>query len=283
MPSPRRKLISLTVIGRDRTGVIAGFTNLLFQEGANIEALEEQVQSGMFSMTLQASWPASRYNGTALRKKTTALAKQFGMELTLRELSARQRPRMAILATRETHCLEALLKARLPCEPCVIIGSYPDLGPLAKKAKLPFVYVPWTKRAKAEERVLKLAAQYDVDFIVLARFMRILSPNFVWRWKHRIINIHPSLLPSFPGASAYRQAYETGVRVAGVTAHFVTPNLDEGPILTQESFRIPSTWSLGQIVARGQRAESKALTDAVRLFLRHRFDVYWGKVHPRPN
>lgn len=283
MPSTSRKLLALTVIGQDRTGVIARFTNLLFLAGANIEALEEQVQSGLFSMTLQASWPAAKFDLPALRKQCRALAKELGMDLTLRELHTHRRPRMAILVTRETHCLEALLKARLACEPCVIIGSYPDLEPLAKQAKVPFVHVPWGDRAKAEARVRELCEQYEVDFIVLARFMRILSPDFVWRWKNRIINIHPSLLPAFAGANAYRQAYETGVRVIGVTAHFVTPNLDEGPILTQECFRVPSTWSLKQIVARGQKAECKALTDAVRQFLKHRFDVYWGKVHPRPS
>ncbi len=109
--------------------------------------------------------------------------------------------------------------------------------------------------------------------------MKILSPNFVWRWKNKIINIHPSLLPAFPGANAYRQAYERGVKVVGVTAHFVTPNLDEGPIIAQESLRVKSNEPLAAIIKRGQALETKCLLSAVRAFLSRRLDVHWGRVY----
>jgi formyltetrahydrofolate deformylase len=114
---------------------------------------------------------------------------------------------------------------------------------------------------------------------VLARFMKILSPNFVWRWKNKIINIHPSLLPAFPGANAYRQAYERGVKVIGVTAHFVTPNLDEGPIIAQEALRVKPREPLASIVRRGQALETKCVLRAVRTFLTRRLDVHWGRVY----
>ena len=108
--------------------------------------------------------------------------------------------------------------------------------------------------------------------------MKILSPNFVWRYKNKIINIHPSLLPSFPGPQAYRQAYEQGVKIAGVTAHFVSMRLDEGPILAQGSFAITHGMTLKDIVARGQKMEAATLVKAVRLYLGKRLDVYWGVV-----
>ncbi len=108
--------------------------------------------------------------------------------------------------------------------------------------------------------------------------MKILSPNFVWRHKNKIINIHPSLLPSFPGPQAYRQAYESGVKIAGVTAHFVSMRLDEGPIIAQGSFAITPGMELKEIMARGQKLEANVLVKAVKLYLGKRLDVYWGVV-----
>ena len=127
----------------------------------------------------------------------------------------------------------------IKADPDLILSNRPDLAPLAKKFKLPFARIPWNDRAKAETSALRLLEEHEIDFVVLARFMKILSPNFVWRYKNKIINIHPSLLPSFPGPQAYRQAYEQGVKIAGVTAHFVSMRLDEGPIIAQGSFQIP--------------------------------------------
>src|SRR4029077_8064650 len=111
-------------------------------------------------------------------------------------------------------------------------------------------------RMKAEVKALRWLDQYEIDFVVLARFMKILSPNFVWRYKNKIINIHPSLLPSFPGPQAYRQAYEQGVKIIGVSAHFVTMNLDEGPIISQDCFRVRPRMGLKEIVAAGQKLEA---------------------------
>lgn len=277
--SPEKKIISLTVIGRDRTGVIAAFTNLLFMQGANIEALAEEVRRGQFSMTLEASWPTARFQPATVGEAISKLSADLKMETTWRILSSHRRQRMAILVTNESHCIEALLKSRLPSEATVVIGNQTSLRELAEKHKLPFVHIPWTERATAEKKLTEVLQQYEVDFIVLARFMRILSPNFVWRWKNKIINIHPSLLPAFQGASAYRQAFEKGVRVGGVTAHLVTPNLDDGPILDQGVFRITPRMTLAQIVAKGQTLEAKVLVSAVKLFLQYRFDIYWGKIH----
>ncbi|MDX6767116.1 MAG: formyltetrahydrofolate deformylase [Candidatus Methylacidiphilales bacterium] len=278
-----KQFLTLTLIGKDKSGVIASVTQTLFQHKANIEALEEQVTRGRFSMTLQASWSAEDFEEKKVRSALGALAVRLGMELKLHFSARGRRQRLAILVTREPHALEALLAAvrarRLAADPVVVIGNRPDLKPLAQKAGIPFVHVPFTERALAEKRVLEELEKAGADFIVLARFMKILSPDFVWRWKNKIINIHPSLLPAFPGASAYRQAYEKGVKVVGVTAHFVTPDLDQGPIICQEAFKTKPGESLAGIVKRGQAAEARALLRAVQLYLRKRLDVHWGRVY----
>lgn len=275
-----KQFATITVIGRDKTGVIARVTNFLFEQHANIEALEEQVTRGQFSMTLQASWKRRLGEGHAdtLRTGLEALGRELGMEIKLRHTDPRQRQRYAIMVTKETHCFEALLAAKLNADPVLVIGNYPEFAALAKKHKLPFVCIPWVDRTKSEAEALKVLEEHQVDFIVLARFMKILSPNFVWRHKNKIINIHPSLLPSFPGPQAYRQAYESGVKIAGVTAHFVSMRLDEGPIIAQGSFQIKPGMTLKDIVARGQQAEAATLVKAVKLYLGKHLDVYWGVV-----
>jgi formyltetrahydrofolate deformylase len=276
-----RHLATLTLIGPDKTGVIARITQLLFQLGANIEALEEQVTRGRFSMTLQASWPAAAFERPRLERAVRETATALGMEAKLHFAPA-GRQRLAILVTKEPHVLAGLLArspASLGAQPVVIIGNRPILEEVARAGKIPFYHVPFHDRVRAEQRVLQLLDRHEVDFVVLARFMKILSPNFVWRWKNKIINIHPSLLPAFPGANAYRQAYERGVKVVGVTAHFVTPNLDEGPIIAQEVLRVRANEPLAGIVKRGQALETKCLLRAVRIYLTRRLDVHWGRVY----
>jgi formyltetrahydrofolate deformylase len=278
-----KKFATITVIGRDKTGVIARVTSFLFAQQANIEALEEQVTRGQFSMTLQASWKPGQLDGDALESGLLQLARELNMEIKLRFTDPKARQRMAILVTRETHCFEAIMAAFRKgqfkeAEPAVVIGNRPEFQLLAEKFKLPFVHVPWGERAEAEEKLLQLTEEHHVDFLVLARFMKILSPNVVWRFKNKIINIHPSLLPSFPGAQAYRQAYEHGVKIAGVTAHFVSMHLDEGPIIAQGSFEIEPVMTLKDIVEAGQRLEARVLVKAIKLYLAKRLDVYWGTV-----
>ena len=274
---------TITVIGRDKTGVIARVTNFLFEQKANIEALEEVVTRGQFSMVLQASWREGQLQPAELRKGLNALGRELGMEMRMRLSEPGRKQRMAIMVTREAACSEALLaafkKGQLKqAEPVVVIGNRADLKSIAKKHKLPFLHIPWNDRQRAEKKALRILEKHEVDFVVLARFMKILSPDFVWRYKNKIINIHPSLLPSFPGPQAYRQAYEHGVKIIGVTAHFVSMHLDEGPVIAQESFNVKPGWTLKQIVAEGQKREAKMLLKAVKIYLTKRLDVHWGVV-----
>ncbi len=277
-----KQFATVTVIGRDKTGVIARVTAFLFEQHANIEALEEQVTRGQFSMTLQASWRPADCDAASLRAGLDTLARRLGMEIKVRFTEPNRRQRFAIMVTKETHCFDALLAAhrrrQFKADPRLVISNRPDLAPLARKNQLPFVHIPWHDRAQAESQALRLLEEHQIDFVVLARFMKILSPNFVWRYKNKIINIHPSLLPSFPGPQAYRQAYENGVKIAGVTAHFVSMRLDEGPIIAQGSFQIRPGMALKEIVARGQQLEAGVLVKAVKLYLGKRLNVYWGVV-----
>ena len=230
---------TITVIGRDKTGVVARVTSFLFEQRANIEALEEQVTRGQFSMTVQSSWKARQLDQRAVCAGLEKLAKALEMEIKIRFTEPRRRQRMAILATREAHCVERILAAiksgeLKKADPALVLSNRRELEALVRKNKMPFVHIPWEDRLKAEQVALGTLDEHEIDFVVLARFMKILSPNFVWRYKNKIINIHPSLLPSFPGPQAYRQAYEQGVKIIGVSAHFVTMNLDEGPIIAQD-------------------------------------------------
>jgi formyltetrahydrofolate deformylase len=274
---------TITVIGRDKTGVVAKITGFLFQQKANIEALEEQVTRGQFSMTVQASWRSGQLRRADIAEGLADLARRLQMEIKVRFAERRGRQRMAIMATREPLCLEKILDAVRAhalgkAELALVVSNRRDLKPLVAPLKIPFVAIPWEERLKAEERALRVLEEHHIDFVVLARFMKILSPNFVWRYKNKIINIHPSLLPSFPGPQAYRQAYEQGVKIIGVSAHFVTMNLDEGPIIAQDCFPVRPGMSLKDIVARGQQLEAATLLKAVKLYLDKRLDVYWGVV-----
>jgi formyltetrahydrofolate deformylase len=277
------RLATVTVIGRDKTGVIARITNFLFEQKANIEGLEEQVTRGQFSMTLQASWKEGRLDRQAVSNGLRGLAAALRMEIKIRFTEPTRLQRMAIMVTREPHCLVALSTALQSgalrkAEAALVISNRKDLSAIANRAGIDYKVVHWEDRLRAEDRAITLLEEHEIDFVVLGRFMKILSPNFVWRFKNKIINIHPSLLPSFPGPQAYRQAYERGVKIIGVSAHFVTMHLDEGPIIAQDSFAVSPSMTLKEIIAAGQKLEARTLVRAVKLYLDKRLDVFWGVV-----
>src|SRR5262245_30814570 len=202
-----KKFATIIVIGKDKTGVVARITNFLFLQKGNIEALEEQVTRGQFSMTVQTSWSEAELTQDSVLSGLAKLAADLEMEIKVRFTQPARRQRMAIMVTKEQHCFEKILKAIASgalkkAEPALVLSNRRDLETMALGARLPFVQIPWEERLKAEQEALRTLDQYEIDFVVLARFMKILSPNFVWRYKNKIINIHPSLLPSFPGPLA---------------------------------------------------------------------------------
>ena len=279
-----RSFLTIGLVGPDRSGAIAAVTQHLFRIGANIESLEEQVARGKFRMTLLASWPSAKIHEPMIRRGLEEVAHRLRMKLTLRIAGGdRTRRKLALLVSKEPHVLETILRerkrGRLDADPVLVAGNHPHLGKLARRHGLPFRLLDYRDRARAEQHLQDLLEKSGADLVVLARFMKILSPDFVWHWKNRILNIHPSLLPAFPGASAYRQAYDKGVKIVGVTAHFVTPDLDQGPILCQDVLRLRPDEPLESIVTRGQKLESACLLRALKLCLSRQLDVHWGRVH----
>ena len=276
-----KTIVEITVVGKDHEGVVAGFTNFIFQRGGNIEKINQNVVRGLFGMYLEASF-GQKIDIKKFDLDVNGLAKGLKMEVNTHH-EAVLRKKVAVLVTKEPHCLEVILNARsknqLKGEVSVIIGTENTLSSFAKKAKIPFVLVNDADQSKVEEKILDIAKKYNVDLIVLARYMRVLSPNFVWRYPNRIINIHPSLLPAFPGAFAYMQAYERGAKIVGCTAHYVTEDLDQGPIIFQDAFAIDTNETVESLKKKGQKIEAKTLLEAVQMHLDGRLEVYWGKVH----
>ena len=192
---------------------------------------------------------------------------------------------IAVFVTKEPHCLLYLIRAQMKKELkgriSVVIGTENTLSSIARKAKIPFVLINEKNQDKAENKIIQVCKKYDIDLIALARYMRILTPNFVWRYPNRIINIHPSLLPAFPGAMAYAQAYERGTKIIGVTSHYVTENLDQGPIIFQDSFDVKPEHTLESIKRSGQKLEAQVLLKAVKMHLSDKLEVRWRKVHTK--
>jgi formyltetrahydrofolate deformylase len=280
-----REYTQVTVIGDDKTGIVAKFTTLLFERGINIEDIDQAVRDGIFRMTLHADTAEMVCTKQTLRDALADLGDEMDVDVQVRFPADRETKRIAVLATQESHCLEALFgswaNGDLDADIAVVISNHDDLQPLAARYEVPFHDVGDAKGSPDEDELLRLLGEYDVDLVVLARYMRILSPNVVFRYEDRIINIHPSLLPSFPGAAAYRQAKEEGVRIAGVTAHYVTTDLDQGPIITQRAFDVPDDASLDELKERGQPLEAEALLEAVKLHLDDAVTVHRGRTSLR--
>jgi len=275
----KKTIVGITVVGKDREGIVAQFTNFVFQKHGNIEKVNQNVIKGLFGMYLEVSF-TSRINFKKLDSELQKLGKKIRMEVNTHSETNSEK-NIAIFVTKEDHCLKEILSARrtIKGKISVIVGTEKALAPLAKKAKIPFVIVNDRNQEKAEEKLLKLCKKFEVDIIVLARYMRILTPNFVWRYPDRIINIHPSLLPAFPGSLAYAQAFERGTKIVGVTSHYVTENLDQGPIIFQDSFKVTPEDTLESIKKNGQKLEATTLLKAVKMHLSNKLEVRWRKVH----
>jgi formyltetrahydrofolate deformylase len=273
--------IGITVVGKDREGVVAAFTNLIFQKQGNIEKINQNVIKGLFGMHLEASF-SKEIDVKKFDKELQNLGKQLAMEVSVyHEINSHKN--IAVFVTKESHCLELLIsaKSQLRGKISVIVGTEKTLEPMAKRAGVPFVLVDEKDQQKAEDHLIEVAKKYDIDLVVLARYMRIMTPNFVWRYPHRIINIHPSLLPAFPGAFAYAQAFERGAKIVGVTAHYVTEELDQGPIIFQDSFKVDSSDTLETIKRKGQELEAQTLLKAVKMHLEGKLEVSWRKVYTK--
>ncbi|QLC33060.1 formyltetrahydrofolate deformylase [Halarchaeum sp. CBA1220] len=273
----------ITVVGGDKTGIVANVTSALFERGINIEDIDQAVREGTFRMTLHADISEMVCTRETLRESLDDIAADLGVDVTVRFPSEEVARGLALLVTKESHPLEYILERRdeLDAEIRVIVGNHSKLEGIADAHDVPFYDIGTESGKPDEERLLELLEEYEVDCIGLARYMRILSPDVVFRYEGRIINVHPSLLPAFPGAEPYRQALDAGVRIAGVTGHYVTTDLDQGPIIAQRAFDVPPDADRADLKARGQPVEAEVLFESLRLHLNDDIAVHRGKVEFR--
>jgi formyltetrahydrofolate deformylase len=280
-------LAVVSVLGKDQKGVVAQFATYLAERGVNIEDIEQHVVRGFFLMDMLVDLKDLTIDLSELITGLLALGGKIEMEVRVHLHSQRRSRRVALLASKEPHCLEQLAEdfatAKLHGEVACVLANHPDLEPVAKKYNLPFEHFPHTDLEKHFDWLLGRLRHHQADLVVLARYMRILPDRVIKAFRNKIINIHPSLLPYFPGAAPYKQAYESGVRVHGCTAHFVTEQLDEGPVILQDVFHINvGTDTLDDVKRKGLDLEAKVLSKSVQLFLDEELVVVEGKVIFKP-
>ena len=275
----KKTVVGITVVGKDREGIVAAFTNFAFSKGGNIEKVNQNVIKKIFGMYLEVSF-SKKLDIKKFDIEIEKLSKKEKMDVNTHHETNLEK-NIAVFVTKEPLCIQTFIanKKSLKGKISVIVGTEKSLEIIAKKAKIPFIIVDEKNQVKAEEQIIQICKKYSIDLIVLARYMRILSPNFVWRYPNRIINIHPSLLPAFPGASAYAQAYERGAKIVGVTSHYVTENLDQGPIIFQDAFKVNPDDTLEKIKTKGQKLEADTLLKATKMHLENKLEVRWRKVH----
>lgn len=261
----------LTVSCTDRPGIIHAIASFLVDHGANV--IESQQfddrKAGTFFMRMQFEAAASRtLDATALQRDFSALAESFGMTWNL--TTAGHRQRVLIMVSKYGHCLNDLLfrasTGALPVDIAAVASNHPDLAGMADNYRVPFFHVPVEpeRKADAEAQILRLVGDLRIDLVILARYMQILSDDLCKQLDGRAINIHHSILPSFKGARPYFQAYERGVKLIGATAHYVTADLDEGPIIEQTVARVDHTMTAEAVTALGRDTECLALAHAVQ-------------------
>jgi formyltetrahydrofolate deformylase len=285
--TPRNRAV-VSVIGRDQKGVVARVSTYLASCNINIEDIEQRVMEGLFIMTMLVDLSEVTSTLDELVLGLRAIGQEINMEVTLRLAGGpAERKRVGVLVTKEPHCLEQLLRDRdagaLNGDLAVVLSNHPDLEPLARDAGIPFAWISSKDKAAHEDFLLAKLAEHRADLVVLARYMQILTKKLIDRYPFRIINIHPSLLPYHPGSNAYKQAWEEGVRVSGCTAHFVTEQLDAGPVILQDVFHIRvGEDALDDVKAKGQALEGRVLSQAVQLYLNDQLVVKDKKVIFRP-
>jgi formyltetrahydrofolate deformylase len=281
-PAPEN-VATLLVCCPDRRGLVAGLAQVLYGHGANILDSQQHIDAvaGQFFQRIRFDLSELHTDRVALEAGIREVAERFAMQWRLSYASHTKR--MAIFVSRYDHCLyDLLLRHRagdLACAIPVVVSNHPDLKPVAEQFGIDFQVfpiTPETKRAQ-EERELELLRSLRVDLVVLARYMQVLSADFVNRMPGRIINIHHSFLPAFVGGKPYHQAYERGVKLIGATAHYATTELDEGPIIEQDVIRAYHRDSLDDLVRKGRDVEKTVLARAVRWHLEDRILVYGNK------
>ena len=265
----------LTLSCPDRTGIVYRVTGLLYELGCNILDAQQfgDEETRRFFLRVHFDVPTLAEIDT-LQEGFASLADAFGMEWQIHD--ARRRARLLVLVSKQGHCLNDLLfrahSRQLPVDIAGVVSNHEDFAPLADSYGVPFHHLPVTTATKAaqEQQIVELVEQHNIDLVVLARYMQILSPELCDALAGRAINIHHSFLPSFKGAKPYHQAHQRGVKIIGATAHYVTRDLDEGPIIEQDIARVDHAMTPKELVRVGSDTESQVLARAVRRHVEHR-------------
>ena len=282
--SERANTARLLISCADRPGIVAAVSQFLYAHGANV--LDSSQHStdpagGTFFMRMVFHLDGLDLGRAQLEKAfADVVARPFGMEWRISY--ADRRKRMAVMVSQYEHCLLELLwrhrSGEFDVELPLVISNHDTLRGTVESFGIPFHHLPVTRETKSEQEAALLELlEGQVDFIVLARYMQILTPRFVDRWRERIINIHHSFLPAFVGANPYRNAYQRGVKLIGATAHYVTDDLDEGPIIEQDVHRVSHRESVADLARVGREIERTVLARAVRAHLEDRILVFGNK------
>jgi len=267
----------------DRKGLVAAISDFVFRHNGNILHADEHADEGSNLFLMRVEFDPANFDIDLadFPKHFLPIADRFEMQWRLARSDYRSR--MIILVSKYDHCLVDLLyrhkSGELACDIPLIISNHPDNQPIADFYRVPFVVVPVTKdnKAEAESRILDLITRNNFDFLVLARYMQVLSNEFVQRFPQRIINIHHSFLPAFVGAKPYHQAFTRGVKLIGATSHYVTEVLDDGPIIEQDVIRISHRDSLDDLLQKGRDLEKVVLSRGVRWHIENRVLLYGNK------
>lgn len=267
----------------DREGLVYKLAGFVSENGGNITDLDEHVDNENSTFFIRIKWNMKNFKipKEQLNEQFKVLGDELNADWKIN--FSDEIPRLAIFVSKYDHCLlEILWRHKLGefnAEIPLIISNHDDLKPLADQYSIPFHVFPVNKENKteAEQEELKLLKENNIDSIVLARYMQILSPGFLSNYNCRIINIHHSFLPAFMGGNPYKQAYQKGVKIIGATSHFVTPDLDEGPIIEQDVIRISHKDSLKDLIRKGRDLERLVLARAIELYLDNRILSYGNK------
>jgi formyltetrahydrofolate deformylase len=270
---PREHILTLSC--PDRTGIVYRVSGLLFDTGCNILDAQQfgDADAGRFFLRVHFDLPAA-LEADALRERFAPLGAEFAMEWQIRDAQAKAR--LLVLVSKHGHCLNDLLfrthSKQLKVEIAAVASNHADFGPLSDSYGVPFHHLPvdGSNRAAQEQAIIDLVERERIDLVVLARYMQILSPRLCAALAGRAINIHHSFLPSFKGAQPYHQAHARGVKIIGATAHYVTPDLDEGPIIEQDVAHVNHAMTPRDLVRLGSDIESVVLARAVRRHVEHR-------------
>ncbi len=268
---------------KDRKGIVAKVSNFIFENNGNIVTADQHLEKETNTFFMRVEWDLKDFKipKENIEKEFNKIANEFQMKFRIEFTDYIQN--VAIFVSKYQHCLVDLLTryriGELKCNIPLIISNHPDLKEIADFYGIDYYIFPKNPQNKVEveKKEIKLLKKYKIDLIVLARYMQILTGNFVKKYKNKIINVHHSFLPSFAGANPYRQAYERGVKIIGATAHYVTEELDQGPIIEQEVIRISHKDSLADLKRKGQDLEKIVLARAVKWHLEHKILVYKNK------